>query len=290
MTIVETTRPVTGGVDTQLDVHVAAAVDANGGVLGVESFATTPAGYRELCSWLVGFGTPTRVGVKAPGTVSVVIEVDRPNRQERRRNGKSDSSTRSKRPGRRCRVVPQGSRSPPMETSKRSARYGSESPRGLQGVELGELRPCRGTGRWSARRLALRRCVHQSERAIGFAQPEFTRGADACVVHRFVGRGVGCRRSAADTAIGLELVGWALVSAHALSFILDRRAGHGSTDQTSALRRAIFAQRFDVSVLAISGATSLAKHGGGLYWLLPAVAGSLLGGGTSAWLFLISDS
>ncbi len=48
MTIVETTRPITGGVDTHLDVHVAAAVDANGGVLGVESFATTPAGYREL--------------------------------------------------------------------------------------------------------------------------------------------------------------------------------------------------------------------------------------------------
>jgi len=40
MTIVESTRPVTGGVDTHLDVHVAAAVDANGGVFGVESFAT----------------------------------------------------------------------------------------------------------------------------------------------------------------------------------------------------------------------------------------------------------
>ena len=45
MTIVESTRPVTGGVDTHADVHVAAAVDTNGGVLGVESFATTPAGY-----------------------------------------------------------------------------------------------------------------------------------------------------------------------------------------------------------------------------------------------------
>ncbi len=67
MTIVETTRPITGGVDTHLDVHVAAAVDANGGVLGVESFATTPAGYRELCSWLATFGTPTRVGVEGTG-------------------------------------------------------------------------------------------------------------------------------------------------------------------------------------------------------------------------------
>ena len=67
MTIVESTRPVTGGVDTHLDVHVAAAVDANGGVLGVESFATTPAGYGALCSWLATFGTTTRVGVEGTG-------------------------------------------------------------------------------------------------------------------------------------------------------------------------------------------------------------------------------
>jgi transposase len=102
MTIVESTRPITGGVDTHLDVHVAAAVDANGGVLGVESFATTPDGYRELSSWLATFGTLTRVGVEGTGAYGaglarhlrsrglVVIEVDRPNRQERRRNGKSD--------------------------------------------------------------------------------------------------------------------------------------------------------------------------------------------------------
>ena len=102
MTIVESTRPITGGVDTHLDVHVAAAVDANGGVLGVESFATTPAGYGELCSWLETFGTLARVGVEGTGAYGaglarhlrsrglVVIEVDRPNRQERRRNGKSD--------------------------------------------------------------------------------------------------------------------------------------------------------------------------------------------------------
>ena len=50
-----------------LDVHVAAAVDANGGVLGVESFATTPAGLRELHGWLAGFGTVDRVGVEGTG-------------------------------------------------------------------------------------------------------------------------------------------------------------------------------------------------------------------------------
>jgi transposase len=101
MTIVENTRLITGGVDTHADVHVAAAVDGNGGVLGVESFATTPGGYGELCSWLEVFGTVDRVGVEGTGAYGaglarhlrsrglVVIEVDRPNRQERR-NGKSD--------------------------------------------------------------------------------------------------------------------------------------------------------------------------------------------------------
>jgi transposase len=103
MTIVETTRLVTGGVDTHLDVHVAAAVDATGGVLGVRSFATTPAGYGELRVWLASFGTLGRVGVEGTGAYGAglarylrgceleVIEVDRPNRQLRRRAGKSDT-------------------------------------------------------------------------------------------------------------------------------------------------------------------------------------------------------
>lgn len=102
MTIVET-RLITGGVDTHLDVHVAAALDDNGGVLGVESFPTTPAGFAELHGWLTSFGTLCRVGVEGTGAYGAglarflhtagvkVIEVDRPNRQLRRRAGKTDS-------------------------------------------------------------------------------------------------------------------------------------------------------------------------------------------------------
>jgi transposase len=102
MTIVENTRLITGGVDTHLDVHVAAAVDANGGVLGVESFATT-IGFAELHEWVAGFGPVARVGVEGTGAYGAglarhllsrgveVIEVDRPNRQMRRRAGKSDT-------------------------------------------------------------------------------------------------------------------------------------------------------------------------------------------------------
>jgi transposase len=102
MTIVETTHPVTGGVDTHLDVHVASVLDETGGVLGVESFPTTAAGYRQLHEWLCSFGELRRVGVEGTGAYGAglarflhamdveVIEVDRPNRQARRRQGKSD--------------------------------------------------------------------------------------------------------------------------------------------------------------------------------------------------------
>src|SRR4051794_10927492 len=96
MTIVETTRPVTGGVDTHADVHVAGAVEGNGGVLGVASFPTRPAGFGGLHDGLAGFGALYRVGVEGTGAYGAglarylrgqgvaVIEVDRPNRQARR--------------------------------------------------------------------------------------------------------------------------------------------------------------------------------------------------------------
>ena len=102
MTIVSSARSVTGGVDTHLDVHVAAVVDANGGVVAVESFPATPAGHTALYAWLISFGVVDRVGFEGTGAYGaglarhlarhglVVIEADRPNRQERRRNGKSD--------------------------------------------------------------------------------------------------------------------------------------------------------------------------------------------------------
>jgi len=102
MTIVEAARTVTGGVDTHGDVHVAAALDPIGGLLGTESFPATPSGYRALVSWLERFGTVGRVGVEGTGAYGAglarylaragieVVEVDRPNRQARRKQGKSD--------------------------------------------------------------------------------------------------------------------------------------------------------------------------------------------------------
>ena len=93
---------ITGGVDTHADVHVAAAIDDNGGLLGIESFPADEVGYEGLLGWLVGFGPVTRIGVEGTGSWGVgltrfltgqdiiVVEVDRPNRQTRRKQGKSD--------------------------------------------------------------------------------------------------------------------------------------------------------------------------------------------------------
>ena len=93
---------VTGGVDTHQDLHVAAALDQLGRVLGTESFPTTVAGYRRLLAWLRQHGELGKVGVEGTGSYGAalarhladagieVIEVARPNRQVRRRYGKTD--------------------------------------------------------------------------------------------------------------------------------------------------------------------------------------------------------
>ena len=102
MAIVDSARLVVGGVDTHRDLNVAAVVDMNGGLLGVESFPTTADGHRALSSWMSAFGTIERVGIEGTGAYGAgvarhfiaaevaVIEVDRPNRQKRRQRGKSD--------------------------------------------------------------------------------------------------------------------------------------------------------------------------------------------------------
>ena len=102
MTMTTLTRSITGGVDTHLDVHIAAALDERGTLLGVESFATNLRGYRQLLTWLESFGEVELVGVEGTGSYGAgltrhlhdakvcVVEIDRPNRQRRRRRGKSD--------------------------------------------------------------------------------------------------------------------------------------------------------------------------------------------------------
>ena len=132
MTIVETTCSVTAGVDTHADVHVAAVVDHVGGVLGIEAFETTEAGYRQLVDWLRSHGEvePGRCGghrlvrgrparhLSRAGIA--VVEVDRPNRQLRRREGKSDPVDAVAAARARCRVRRWAARRAATVTWKRS--------------------------------------------------------------------------------------------------------------------------------------------------------------------------
>jgi transposase len=95
--------PITGGVDTHKDFHVAAAKDALGRECGTQKFPATQAGYTALHAWLQAFGPLAAVGVEGTGCYGAgltthlhahdihVLEVNRPNRQKRRRTGKSDT-------------------------------------------------------------------------------------------------------------------------------------------------------------------------------------------------------
>jgi transposase len=102
MTIVGDRPAITGGVDTHGEVHVAAALDRIGGLLGVREFPATITGYASLLGWLGEFGDLGVVGVEGTGSYGAglaryltaagvpVVEVNRPDRQDRRRQGKSD--------------------------------------------------------------------------------------------------------------------------------------------------------------------------------------------------------
>jgi transposase len=104
MTIVEpATRRLTVGIDTHSDVHVAAALDEQGRLVGTESFPTTPTGDCRLHRWALELGTIDAVGIEGTGSWGAgiarhltaagcrVIEVDRADRALRRRKGKSDT-------------------------------------------------------------------------------------------------------------------------------------------------------------------------------------------------------
>jgi transposase len=90
------------GVDTHEDVHVSVVIDLLGRVQGTASTPATRAGDRQLLRWARRHGEVTAAGVEGTGSYGAglarqlraagitVIEVNRPNRQHRRRHGKSD--------------------------------------------------------------------------------------------------------------------------------------------------------------------------------------------------------
>ena len=86
-------------MDTHADSHVAAAPDGIGLLLGVSEFPATPAGCARLLCWLQGFGAVCLAGIGGTGSYGAglarhfaaagiqVVEVDRSDRQDRRRRG-----------------------------------------------------------------------------------------------------------------------------------------------------------------------------------------------------------
>src|SRR3954451_7808639 len=96
------TTPVFAGVDTHKELHVAAVIDAGETVLGTRSFSTTRAGYRAMLAWIGEFGELARIGIEGTGSYGAgltrhlakagvtILEVDRPDRSDRRRKGKDD--------------------------------------------------------------------------------------------------------------------------------------------------------------------------------------------------------
>src|SRR5947207_5957509 len=102
--IAEQAGPVTGGVDTHADVHVAAVVDQVGRVLGTRAFPADASGYAGALVWMRAHGELAKVGVEGTGSYGAglarylagcgiaVAEVIRPNRQARRQRGKSDTA------------------------------------------------------------------------------------------------------------------------------------------------------------------------------------------------------
>jgi hypothetical protein len=101
-TIAEDDLRVVAGVDTHKEFHVVVVLDELGRKLDMATFAATPRGYRELTGWVCGFGEVLALGVEGSGSWGAglcrhlrerglnVIEVNQPDRHQRRRKGKSD--------------------------------------------------------------------------------------------------------------------------------------------------------------------------------------------------------
>jgi hypothetical protein len=69
--------------------------------------------------------------------------------------------------------------------------------------------------------------------------------------------------------------------------ILDRRAGHDPESGVARYIEAASPNMITAVLTGVAGLLLLLKAGGGLYWLIPAVLASLIGGLVNAWPFLL---
>lgn len=90
------------GIDTHKHIHAAVALSALGARLGATTVPASRAGYRRIAAWARSLGTVMAFGVEGTGSYGAglaralreaghrVLEVNRPDRSARRRNGKDD--------------------------------------------------------------------------------------------------------------------------------------------------------------------------------------------------------
>lgn len=93
---------VTGGIDTHADTHHVAIINQYGKQLADKEFLAVASGYRKIIAFLQQYRALNAVGVEGTGRYGAeltrelrragitVIEVNRPNRKNRRQHGKSD--------------------------------------------------------------------------------------------------------------------------------------------------------------------------------------------------------
>jgi hypothetical protein len=87
-------------------------------------------------------------------------------------------------------------------------------------------------------------------------------------------------------ALGPELLGVGAFTGTIL-FILDRRAGQHSASGVARYIERASPNTVTAVLVGITGLSFTLKAGGGLYWLIPTVLASLIGGIINAWLFLV---
>ncbi|MFL6272697.1 MAG: transposase [Actinomycetes bacterium] len=138
---------LTIGVDTHLEVHVAHANDQLGRPVATIQIPTTPAGYQQLLVWAHELGEPIVWGVEGTGcygaalarflaaNAQVVVEVNRTDRQARRRQASPTPrcpGRRPSRPGRTGQGGAQGRRRPggddPLPASGPRHRHAGPHP------------------------------------------------------------------------------------------------------------------------------------------------------------------
>ncbi|GAA0520769.1 hypothetical protein GCM10009533_19880 [Saccharopolyspora spinosporotrichia] len=117
---------VTVGVDTHADIHVAAALDQFGRLLGTTTAPTTEAGHDHLVTWAASFGTLHRFGLEGTGSYGVglarhlraqgleVVEVIRRTDRPGAARARPTRLTRRSLPGPCWREPCSASRKPPM--------------------------------------------------------------------------------------------------------------------------------------------------------------------------------